>query len=229
MKSIHPEHSASRLKNQLCLKIKKLKWHDLFCIAGFLLYTVLSSLPLTAQPSGGPYGPIQQTYDLPKEADKIYYVAPDGKPEESGESLGSPTTIEAAIERVETGDAIILRGGTYRTGNLILNQGITLQPYANEDPVIKGTYIATDWKELRNGLWTTSWDRLFPSRPAKWWRRIRHGKETPLYRFNNDMVFVDGKFLQAVGWEGEVDWYTLELIRQTGWWKLLHLMSGLTE
>jgi parallel beta-helix repeat protein len=205
MKSINSEHSASRLKKQLCLKIQKLKWHELFCIAGIFLYTIFSSLPLTAQPSGGPYGPIQQTYELPKDAQKIYYAAPDGNAQESGESLGNPTTLEAAIERVETGDAIILRGGTYRTGDLILNQGITIQPYADEQPVLKGTYIATEWKEHRNGLWTTSWAHLFPSRPAHWWRRQRHGKETPLHRFNNDMVFIDGKFLQAVGWEGEVD------------------------
>ena len=28
---------------------------------------------------------------------------------------------------------------------------------------------------------------------------------TPLHKFNNDMVFIDGKFLQSAGWEGEVD------------------------
>src|SRR5690606_18355781 len=38
-----------------------------------------------------------------------------------------------------------------------------------------------------------------------WWRRNREGKKTPLHRFNNDMVFVNGKFLQSAGWEGEVD------------------------
>ncbi len=205
MKSIRSEQSANKFKDSLWLNVQTLKWHGLFCIACILLYSVFGSLPLKAQPSGGPYGPIRQTYDLPREAGKIYYVAPNGQPEESGEFLGSPTTLEAAIERVETGDAIIMRGGTYRTGDLILNQGITIQPYSDEQPVLKGTYIATEWNSLRNGLWTTSWDRLFPSKPDDWWRRLRHGKETPLYRFNNDMVFVDGKFLQAVGWEGEVD------------------------
>ena len=28
---------------------------------------------------------------------------------------------------------------------------------------------------------------------------------TPIHRFNNDMVFVDGRLLQSAGWEGEVD------------------------
>jgi parallel beta-helix repeat protein len=165
----------------------------------------LDLIPATAQPSGGPYGPIQQTYQLPKVAGKIYYVAVDGQADQSGETLTIPTSLEAAIERVRTGDAIVMRGGTYRTGNLVLNQGITIQPYADEQPVMKGTYVATEWKNLGNGLWKTSWTRLFPAKPDSWWSRNRFGKETPLYRFNNDMVFVNGKFLEAVGWEGAVD------------------------
>jgi hypothetical protein len=158
-----------------------------------------------AQPSGGPYGPIRRSYPLPAERGTVYYVAADGKADHKGETLSDPTTLESAIERVHTGDVIVMRGGVYRTGGLILNQGITIQPYADEHPVMKGTYIAADWRNLGNGLWTTSWSRLFPSKPDSWWRRYREGKKTPLYRFNNDMVFVDGRFLQAVGREGEVD------------------------
>jgi parallel beta-helix repeat protein len=171
----------------------------------FVLFSLLPSLSVLAQPSGGPYGPVRQTYLLPKVDGKIYYVAPDGKKEAAGETLAAPTTIEAAIERVKTGDAIIMRGGTYRTGNLELNQGITIQPYMDELPVLKGTYVASEWRDLRNGLWTTKWEHLFPSSPASWWQRDREGKQTPLHKFNDDMVFVDGKFLQAAGYEGEVD------------------------
>jgi hypothetical protein len=170
---------------------------------GCILFCLCSTL--TAQPSGGPYGPIRQTYKLPTGAGKIYYVAPDGKAEQTGESLSTPTTLAAAIERVRTGDAIILRGGTYRTGNLILNQGITIQPFADEQAVLKGTFVASEWKKQDNGLWITKWPRLFSSKPQDWWRRNREGKKTPQHRFNNDMVFVDGRFLQSAGWEGEVD------------------------
>lgn len=162
-------------------------------------------MPASAQPSGGPYGPIQQTYTLTKVDGKIYYVAVDGRADQTGESLVKPTSLEAAIERVRTGDAIVMRGGTYRTGDLLLNQGITIQPYADEQPVLKGTFVATEWKNLGNGLWKTSWTRFFPAKPDSWWSRDKYGKETPLYIFNNDMVFVDGKFLKAVGREGEVD------------------------
>ena len=105
-----------------------MEWHHAPYGTGFLLCIVLSSLRVTAQPSGGPYGPIHQTYDLPAGMGKVYHVAPDGTPEESGALLTRPTTIETAFERVRTGDVIVMRGGTYRTGNLILNQRITSQP-----------------------------------------------------------------------------------------------------
>ena len=169
------------------------------------LFLLIGSLTGQAQPSGGPYGPIQQSYDLPEKAAHIYYVASDGDTNAPGTTLTQPTTIETALERVVTGDAIVLRGGTYRTGGLMLNQGIIMQPYANEHPVIKGTQVATNWTSLGNGLWKTKWSHLFPSRPADWWSRDHFGKKTPLYLFNNDMVFIDGKLLKAVGWEGEVD------------------------
>ena len=183
---------------QSCTRLHSLHY------AVILLWITFISFPAAAQPSGGPYGPVQQSYDLPK-ASTIYYVAPDGKADASGESLSKPTTVESAIEKVKTGDAIVMRGGTYRTGNLVFNQGITIQPYKDEQPVFKGTFVATEWKNLGNGLWKTSWSRLFPASPDNWWSRDRYGKKTPLHLFNNDMVFVDGKFLQSAGWEGEVD------------------------
>jgi hypothetical protein len=169
-----------------------------------LIWVMVAAEPLWAQPSGGPYGPIALDYALP-EAAHVYYVAPDGRAEAPGAALTAPTTLEAAIARVVTGDAIVLRGGVYRTGGLVLNQGITMQPYADERPVLKGTFVATDWEPLRNNVWRTRWTRLFPAKPLGWWRREREGMVTPLHRFNNDMVFVDGELLQSSGWEGALD------------------------
>jgi len=164
----------------------------------------LLAAPVAAQPSGGPYGPIPQSYEVP-DAANVYYVAPDGDADAPGTTLARPTTIESAIARVVGGDAIVLRGGTYRVGGLQLNQGITLQPYLDERPVLKGTQVATEWEELRENVWRTKWSTLFPAQPLGWWRREREGMRTPLHRFNNDMVFVDGKLLQSAGWEGELD------------------------
>ena len=170
----------------------------------FFLFGIIINSALTAQPSGGPYGPIQLDYALPEVSGIIYYVSPDGNAGADGKSLENPTTLEAAIKKAVTGDAIVLRGGTYRTGNLELNQGITMQPYGDEHPVLKGTFVAKEWRNLRNGLWNTSWEHLFPNAPQEWWRKEREGRITPLHKFNNDMVFADGKFLQSAGWLGEV-------------------------
>jgi parallel beta-helix repeat protein len=170
-----------------------------------LLLLLVAPPAVLAQPSGGPYGPIPQSYPLPDKAGHVYYVAPDGRAEATGATLAQPTTLEAAIERVVSGDAIVMRGGTYRTGGLRLNQGVTWQPYADERPVLKGTRVATQWQALRNNVWRTPWTTLFPARPMGWWQRDREGMRTPLHRFNNDMVFVDGEMLKSVGWEGELD------------------------
>lgn len=160
---------------------------------------------LSAQPSGGPYGPLPQTYEVPKQAVHVYYVAPDGSSDAPGTTLEAPATIESVLARVVTDDVIILRGGTYRTGGLVLNQGVTIQPFRDEQPVFKGTKVAGEWTALRDGIWRTSWKTLFPSKPRDWWNRSREGALTPLHRFNNDMVFVDGRPLRSAGWEGELD------------------------
>jgi parallel beta-helix repeat protein len=192
----------------MLLKKNDMNSHSSRRFQSFLLLYLLFLLgPLTgpAQPSGGPYGPIPQNYALPKDAAHIHYVAPDGNPDAAGTSLAEPTTLESAIARAVTGDAIILRGGIYRIGGLKLNQGITLQPYADEQPVLKGTRVADKWEAQGNGLWSTTWSNLFPMKPQSWWRRDREGRKTPLWLFNNDMVFVDGRSLKTVGWDGDVD------------------------
>src|SRR5271157_1458404 len=170
----------------------------------FLSGLLFAAAPGYAQPSGGPYGPIDQRYEIPKDA-RVYYVAPDGKADAPGTTLEQATALEAAIERVVTSDAIVMRGGVYRTGGLILNQGITLQPYADERPILKGTWMAAKWEALRNNVWRAPWTRLFPAAPLGWWQRSREGMRTPLHRFNNDMVFVDGELLKSAGWEGDLD------------------------
>lgn len=169
------------------------------------IFSILFTGSLLANPYEGPYGPIETNYELPQ-AKHIYYVAPDGASDASGTKLSQPTTIESALSRVVTGDAIILRGGVYRTGELKLNQGITMQAYADEKPVLKGTKLAKEGVALSGGdVWRIPWNTLFPAKPLSWWRRDREGLKTPLHRLNNDMVFVNGKALQSAGWEGEVN------------------------
>lgn len=176
------------------------------CLRFFVTSLVLgfAALAVHAQPSGGPYGPQPQTYAVPAAA-HVYYVAPDAPSTGSGASLAEPAPLASVVERVVTGDAIILRGGVYRIGGLRLNQGVTLQPYADEHPILKGTQLAEKWETQGRSLWRTDWPHLFPQKPADWWRRLREGRKTPQWLFNNDMVFCDGRFLRAVGSESMLD------------------------
>jgi hypothetical protein len=172
-------------------------------LTGVFLITVFAAAPLAAQPSGGPYGPIQRTYEVPA-ASHVYYVAPDGRSDAPG-TLPQPTTLESAIAQVVTGDAVILRGGIYRTGGLVLNQGITLQTLpgraARSQGHAGGHKLAAASKQAVEDVVGDAVSR----QALGWWQRDREGMRTPLHRFNNDMVFVDGRMLQSAGWEGEVD------------------------
>ena len=148
----------------------------------------------------------------------VYFVAPDGTVAAGGRSPHAATTLAAAIERVVTGDTIVLRGGTYRTGGLRLSQGVTIQPFEDEHPVIKGTAVAQEWEKMKSGLWRTKWTRLFPAAPADWWRASEKNLQaSPLHMFNNDMVFLDGRMLQAVGDPADVTAATYYIDYPNGW------------
>ena len=170
-----------------------------------LIVAFISHKPKTAQPVEMTYGPVKKVYEMPDVKGKIYYVAPDGKADMDGMDINQPTTIETAISKVVSGDAIIMRGGIYRTGNLTFNQGITIQPFRDEQPVLKGTLVADSWKKTEDSLWVTKWEYLFPAGPAGWWRREREEKFTPMHRFNNDGVFIDGNYLQSSGSREDVN------------------------
>lgn len=178
------------------------KAQSLISVIALLLF--LSGIA-NAQPSGGPFGPVHKTYELPQVSGTIYYVSPEGNAGVAGTEISKPTTLEAAVKKGVTGDAIILRGGVYRTGTLVFNQGLTFQPYKDEQPLLKGTFVADKWENAGENLWKTKWEKLFPADPEDWWQRNREEKFTPLHRFNDDMVFVNGRFLQSAANTGELN------------------------
>jgi len=131
-------------------------------VAGLFACQAPAPADRTAENEEVVYGPYETTYELPDVSGTIYYVAPDGDASAEGTTLETPTTIEAAISRVVTNDAIVMRGGTYRTGGLTFNQGITIQPYQDEKPVLNGTFVADNWQQDSDGVWVTDWERFSP-------------------------------------------------------------------
>lgn len=183
----------------------------------FVMGALASGISAFGQPSGGPYGPIARHYPVPTEG-RVIHVAPTGSAAATGEALDAPTTLEAAISQAVTGDTLVLRGGVYRTGGLRLSQGVTLQPYGAERPVLKGTEVADEWEQTDDGLWRTRWTRLFPAAPADWWRANEENlRRSPLHMFNNDMVFRDDTYLQAVGSLADVGASSYYIDYPEGW------------
>ncbi|MEO0452921.1 MAG: NosD domain-containing protein [Verrucomicrobiota bacterium] len=145
----------------------------------------------------GPFGPQDKTYVAPVGA---IFVAPDGKDSNTGDSIAEPTTIEWAIANAKTGDTIVMRGGLYRTGQLSFATQITIQPYLDEQPVLKGSRVAINW-EKRGEHWATPWEKLYPQDPPPYYNPERHG---PPCLWNQDLVVVDGVMLTPVGALGEL-------------------------
>ena len=131
---------------------------------------------------------------------------PTARPMRPARPRTQPTTLESAIARVVTGDAIVLRGGRLphrRTpaqpgDHAAAVRGRAADPEGHAGGRRPGRPCATTCGRRPGST-------LFPARPLGWWQRDREGMRTPLHRFNNDMVFVDGRMLQSAGWEGEVD------------------------
>ncbi len=73
---------------------RSLKLTSFFRLAAITAFTALFFIPISAQPSGGPYGPVRQTWQIPQTGGKIIYVAPDGDRASTGESITSPRAIE---------------------------------------------------------------------------------------------------------------------------------------
>ena len=170
-----------------------------FVVANFAVGIAL------AQPSGGPYGPVQQTYEVPKDAAHVYYVAPDGKKEADGtkdrrSQLRSKRPSNKSSPATPSSSAAAPIAPAVSSS---INRSRS-SPIKTSGRSSKAPKSSTDWENLHNGQWRTKWATLFPSAPQDWWRREREAARTPLFKFNNDLVFADGKRLHPVGWAGDV-------------------------
>ncbi len=80
-----------------------------------------------------------------------YYVSPAGNDTNNGTSLSSPfRTVQRALDVVNAGDQIYIRGGIYRERPRLRTSGasgqrILISAYANEVPIIDGSKEVGEW------------------------------------------------------------------------------------
>jgi parallel beta-helix repeat protein len=92
-----------------------------------------------------------------------YYISLTGSDSNDGRTLGTAfKTIAHALDVAVGGDTILMKGGTYRQGEIRFRkenntgQYITLQNYNNEDVVIKGSAAVNGWENYQDNIWKLS-------------------------------------------------------------------------
>ncbi len=117
----------------------------------------------------------------------VYYVATNGSNGANGLSTGTAwRTIGYAVNRVNAGDTVYVRGGEYREFVDCTNTRgradawITVQAYSNEIPVVKGSDVVTGWVQVSSAIW-----------------------KKPNWALNPQQVFVNGNLLQQIGWAND--------------------------
>lgn len=102
-----------------------------------------------ATSSPGAHLPID--YSLSSLTGTVRYVAASGGSDSNAGTQGAPfATVAKAINVSAANDTIVVRGGTYREGGIILNKsGLRLIAYPKETPIFTGSVA------IGGGTWTT--------------------------------------------------------------------------
>ena len=111
---------------------------------------------------------------------QTWFVAITGNDSAAG-TLAQPfRTIQRAADVAGTGDTVLIRAGTYRETVHPAHSGVTFQNYNNENVVVSGADIVSNWSSYRGSIAQAamSWD-------------LGEG---------NNQVFVDGKMVNEARW-----------------------------
>ena len=182
-----------------------------------LALLVAGARPAAAQPSGGPYGPVPQTYAPRRTRPTSTTSRPTGSADAAGTTL-------AAADDARGGD----RAGGHRRRDRHARRRLPHGRPEAEPGDHAAALRATSGPSSRARASRRSGRRCATTCGGRRGRRSsrrsrsaggsanREGTRTPLHRFNNDMVFVDGELLQSAGWEGELDAHSYYVDYETG-------------
>ena len=87
----------------------------------------------------------------------ILYVATDGNDLSEGTLINPLATLNEAVNRMDTGDTCIFRGGRYRQSLVLSNKdNLTFRAYENEQVIFDGTTpLATSWTQYSGNIYQT--------------------------------------------------------------------------
>jgi hypothetical protein len=132
----------------------------LACMASGLACGVVASEPSNPCLGAGPI-PIRDTdYPIPK---RSWFVSSEGGDSALGEIRTPWKTLARAVASVAAGATIVLRGGTYREGEIEFGaKSLTIQAHPHEAVGIKGSLVVDGWEAVGRTWQSEGWTRRFP-------------------------------------------------------------------
>ncbi|GEM_PF-5147432 len=96
----------------------------------------------------------------PAEAERTFYVAPNGSDDADGTESAPLASISAAAEKMHPGDTCIIRGGEYNESvsisNFISDKTTTFKAFPGEKVLINGAKeLKTSWQPYKDGIYKT--------------------------------------------------------------------------
>ncbi len=87
-----------------------------------------------------------------------FFVSPTGDDENPGTKANPFATIQAGVNRLQAGDALVIREGVYREAVTFPESGtqgspITVKAFAGERVVVTGCDPVAEWSRQSNGVW----------------------------------------------------------------------------
>ncbi|MDB5166663.1 MAG: hypothetical protein JWM37_735 [Candidatus Saccharibacteria bacterium] len=96
--------------------------------------------------SSGPGAHLPISYSLSSLTGTVRYVATNGSDTNPGSAKAPFATLSKAISASAANDSIVVRGGTYRIGNLAVSKSLKIYAYPGEIPVFNGAQsFASGW------------------------------------------------------------------------------------
>lgn len=162
--------------------------------------------PSPPEPSPQPSpSPSPSPTEMPTESDTVYpvpdgalFVAPGGSDGAAGTQDAPLATLGRALEEAAAGGTVVLRGGMYREGDLLITKPLTVQPYPGEQVRLRGSDVLGGFR-AEGGVWVKDgWTTTFPLATTLGCDPDHCLDEEYPEADHREMVFVDGQPLRQV-------------------------------